>query len=155
MIGTSDRTALDCAHSPLLVKWKLIPEFDHLRLKKLYALIIQGPLTVEGILGRIREYDNQIREALEADHLKDFKHPSAVRLLKFKNHPMIVYDMALYSEHLGFLQVRHREAVGPPHKVSRRQFYPVSDFEWLQWSCRDHGPHRNGCGRIEGIAGGR
>lgn len=108
---------LDCAHNPLLVNWKLVPQLDHLRLKKLYSLIVDGPLTEENVIRRISEYDLRIRESLEADFRKDYKYWNGLEFLKFKVYPMLVYGIDAYVEQVDY----YREGV-------RKRFRFLRDY---------------------------
>ena len=91
---------LDAASSPLLNKWKLIPELDLLRKKRLYELIDEGAFLPDKILRRIDEYDRKIRPALEADVYRDQKYGHGINVMKFPTYPcfpltMVGYDNAV------------------------------------------------------------
>ena len=88
---------LDAASSPLLNKWKLIPEFDLLRKKRLYELIDKGAFLPDKILRRIDEYDHKIRPALEADVYRDEKYGHGVNVMKFPTYPCIPLLMERYD----------------------------------------------------------
>ena len=63
---------LDVSSSALLNKWKLIPEFEHLRLKKLYDLL-QNEFNYKNLDDRINKYNSIIFNPLLSDGNRDAK----------------------------------------------------------------------------------
>ena len=92
--------SLDVVLNPLLVKWKLIPEFDYLRHRTLYQELVSGNFTVGKITERFRELGRMVRPSLAADVFRDYKDLWVVRFLKLPRTPMVVYDLAEYEEQL-------------------------------------------------------
>ena len=88
----------DAAASPLLNQWKLIPELDLLRKKRLYELIDKGAFLPDKILRRIDAYDQKIRSALEADVYRDEKCWRAVNIMKFPTLPCFPFLMGQYDD---------------------------------------------------------
>ena len=88
----------DAGSSPLLNRWKLIPEFDLQRKQRLYELMDSGAFLPDKILNRIDAYDHKIRPALEADMYRDEKYWHAVNVMKFPRYPTIPLQMERYDE---------------------------------------------------------
>ena len=88
---------LDAASSPLLNQWKLIPELDLLRKKRLFELIDQGAFLPNKIALRIDGHAQKIRPALEADVYRDQKWWRAVPVMKFPTYPCFPFLMEDYD----------------------------------------------------------
>jgi len=89
--------ALDSSLNPLLLKWKLIPELEHLRQETLYGLMNDEAFDPERMKERILAYDEKVRPSLEADIYRDSRAFQASRALKPHVLPLTVFDMEDYD----------------------------------------------------------
>lgn len=89
---------LDGVENPLLTRWKLIPEFDLLRHKRLYELIQGGELSLEHILAKIEEYDQRVRPALASDVYRDIKRYQVAKNLRLPLFPCGFFPMEEYDQ---------------------------------------------------------
>ncbi|MCF8055230.1 MAG: CotH kinase family protein [Desulfocapsa sp.] len=89
---------LDGVENPLLARWKLIPEFDLLRHRRLYELIQGGELSLERILTKIEEYDQKVRPALASDVYRDIKRTLVAQSLKTPLFPSGFFSMEEYDQ---------------------------------------------------------
>lgn len=94
----------DVATSPLLNKWKLIPEFELLRQKRLFGLIDSGDLSLDKIHRKMDDYDERIRPALEADIYKDYRSWKTMKAFKFVTPPCEPFTMEQYNEKVRLLK---------------------------------------------------
>ncbi len=94
--------SLDLVLNPLLVRFKLIPEFEFLRHRTLFENLTTGALTKRKIVERFKQLDGILRPCLEADVFKNFRDNWSRRFMKIRKTPVVVYDMAQYEEQLGF-----------------------------------------------------
>jgi CotH kinase protein/Right handed beta helix region len=89
---------LDGVENPLLISWKLIPEFDLLRHRRLYELIQGGELSLERILTKIEEYDQKVRPALAVDVYRDIKRVMVAETLRIPLFPCGFFPMEEYDQ---------------------------------------------------------
>ena len=88
----------DAAGNPLLNSWKLIPEFELLRQKRLYNLINDGQLTIDNILKKTDALNRSIRPALEADTFKDAKKYNPYHYLNLPQPPCNYFSIDQYDQ---------------------------------------------------------
>lgn len=120
----------DAASSPLLNQWKLIPELDLLRKKRLYELIDGGAFLPDKILRRIDEYEHKIRPALEADVYRDEKYWRAVNIMKFPTLPCFPFLMGQYDDDVRALKDKISKRISTLHTYLSysKMICSLSDF---------------------------
>ncbi|MDM8554076.1 CotH kinase family protein [Desulfococcaceae bacterium HSG7] len=105
-------THFDAVGNPLLNKWKLIPEFDLLRKKKLWDLLNNGLFSAESIITKIDKYTFKVRPALEADVHRDTKSFWYVRYSLELGKPICVsFTMAEYDNYIHSLKANVKRRV--------------------------------------------